>query len=159
MAISTTTAITTSRVQSQTLSNISLLADYQIHHSDGLSADAGYQGQSQTTEQNSGQSNPESWESGYRRVPNHRPVNRELDYNERPAGINTAEYCFIQTMLQGVRLMAVRLSFLCLIRSFSLRNSLWRHANIRLQNLNTLWRSTGGKINNRVFHYGIGGEC
>ncbi|KAF9892288.1 hypothetical protein FE257_002065 [Aspergillus nanangensis] len=48
--------------------------------------------------------NPPDWPTNYRRVPPHRPINRHLDLTQRPNGSNTAEYIFVNVMLNGVRL-------------------------------------------------------
>lgn len=52
--------------------------------------------------------NPANWPSQYRDVPPRRPINRSLDMTIRPAGANIAEQIFIATLLNGVRLNAVR---------------------------------------------------
>jgi hypothetical protein len=51
--------------------------------------------------------NPENWPDDYHNVPAYRPINRHLDYEERPGGTNPIERLFIVTMLHGVWLNAV----------------------------------------------------
>ncbi|PWY96205.1 hypothetical protein BO94DRAFT_580070 [Aspergillus sclerotioniger CBS 115572] len=87
--------------------------------------------QSPSTSTSTPTSQPVDWPSDYRRVPPYRPANRNLDYNERAAGSSPAEYVFIQSMLHGV----------------------WLNAAV-----SRLWISTGGRINDKIFHYEIGGE-
>lgn len=60
-------------------------------------------------------SNPEGWPTDHRRVPPYRPVNRELNQEERaPFGRNVVEGTFIFLMLNGVRINSV--SSTCSIR-------------------------------------------
>ncbi|EPE34795.1 hypothetical protein GLAREA_10490 [Glarea lozoyensis ATCC 20868] len=47
-------------------------------------------------------SNQRNWPTDYHRVPPHRPINRDLDPEERPRGSNTAEFIFISIMFTGV---------------------------------------------------------
>lgn len=51
--------------------------------------------------------NPPNWLSNYRRVPDYRPINRELDYNERTLGSNAFEFAFLNVMFTGVAVNAV----------------------------------------------------
>ncbi|KAF7173774.1 hypothetical protein CNMCM5623_006015 [Aspergillus felis] len=111
-----TTATTT-----QTSTNsLSILADYELHHS------GSEEPQSSERARISQAAQPTNWPSNYRRVPAYRPANHELDYSERPAGSNRGEFVFIQVMLHG--------------------------------SVARLWRFTGGRINDRIFRYDIGGE-
>ncbi|KAF4624950.1 hypothetical protein G7Y89_g13221 [Cudoniella acicularis] len=43
-----------------------------------------------------------NWPDNYREVPLYRPINRNLDFNERPGGRFAMERIFIATMLHGV---------------------------------------------------------
>jgi hypothetical protein len=52
--------------------------------------------------------NPANWPQDYHNVPAYRPINRHLDFTERPNGTNLIEQLFIYTMLRGVWLNAVR---------------------------------------------------
>ncbi|KAL4790683.1 hypothetical protein BDV19DRAFT_371910 [Aspergillus venezuelensis] len=127
--MSTTTTTTATARHPTTLS---LLSDYELHHSG--------QSESQTPVPPSipsqslsspNASNPPTWPTTHRRVPPHRPINRSLDFNERSAGASVPEYIFIQSMLHGV----------------------WLNASIA-----QLWRKTGGRINERWFRFDVGGE-
>ncbi|KAF4285266.1 hypothetical protein KXW98_007805 [Aspergillus fumigatus] len=117
-------ATTTTTTQTST-SSLSILADYELHHSGSEVP------QLPERVPVSHAAQPASWPSNYRRIPAYRPVDRELDQSERPAGSNPAEFVFIQVMLHGV----------------------WLNASVA-----RLWRFTGGRINDRIFRYDIGGE-
>ncbi|KAL3437033.1 hypothetical protein BDV09DRAFT_183734 [Aspergillus tetrazonus] len=114
-----------------TAPTLSLLADYELHHSTpSPSALSSSPPQSQSAAPVQ-QANPASWPTHHRRIPPYRPINRNLDFAERSAGSSVPEYIFIQSMLHGV----------------------WLNASIA-----QLWRATGGKINDRIFRYDVGGE-
>lgn len=51
--------------------------------------------------------NPASWPREYHRIPPRRPVNRELDWSQRPLGANLGEMVFLNIMFSGVSLNAV----------------------------------------------------
>jgi hypothetical protein len=55
--------------------------------------------------------NPQDWPQNYRRVPPYRPIDMNLDQEMRPRGTNPIERVFIFTMLHGVWLNAVRITF------------------------------------------------
>lgn len=57
---------------------------------------------------------PPGWESSYRQVPPHRPVNRNLDAESRPWGAHGGQSPVIFAMMHGVWLKAVGLFFFCL---------------------------------------------
>ncbi|KAI6712515.1 hypothetical protein JHW43_004925 [Diplocarpon mali] len=57
-----------------------------------------------------GAQNPSSWPQNYYRVPNHRPIDRTLNWAERPTGSNPAEQLFIIVMFAGVSLNAACLA-------------------------------------------------
>lgn len=59
------------------------------------------------------QQNPPGWESSYRQVPPHRPVNRNLDAESRPWGAHGGQSPVIFAMMHGVWLKAVRLFSVC----------------------------------------------
>ncbi|KAG4441454.1 hypothetical protein IFR05_003060 [Cadophora sp. M221] len=75
--------------------------------------------------------NPPSWPRDYHRVPNRRPINRDLRFSDRPGGSNIPEQIFITVMFTGVSLNAGAAQ---------------------------LWGMTGGKIFKGVCSYAIGGE-
>ncbi|KAJ5872254.1 uncharacterized protein N7529_004607 [Penicillium soppii] len=112
-------ATTTTTTTTQTLS---VLADYEVHHS---GADHESEHEPVTSPQ------PVEWPTHHRRMPEFRPTNRNLSFEERPGGSNPAEMVFIQVMLHGV----------------------WLNAAV-----SRLWRFTGGRINDKIFHYEVGGE-
>ncbi|KAE8346125.1 hypothetical protein BDV24DRAFT_158922 [Aspergillus arachidicola] len=74
---------------------------------------------------------PRNWPRDHRRVPAYRPINYDLDQSQRPAGSNTVECAFVSVMLHGVWMNAV---------------------------VSRCWRKTFGRINDKIFHYEIGGE-
>ena len=82
-----------------TTSSMSILADYEVHHSGGEPASAPANAVSVPQ--------PADWPTDHRRMPAYRPTNRNLDYNERTAGTDNGEFVFIQVMLHGVWLNAV----------------------------------------------------
>ncbi|BCR94956.1 uncharacterized protein AKAW2_12002A [Aspergillus luchuensis] len=123
---STTTTTTTTTSRAVDASTLSILSDYEIHHTGSET-----QPQPRVPRDAVPVSQPADWPSHYRRIPSYRPVNRNLSYEERSAGTSPVEYMFIQTMLHGV----------------------WLNASVA-----RLWRFTGGRINDKIFHYEVGGE-
>lgn len=83
---------------------LSVLAEYDLHHSGQAEASlpAAPNPRPEPTVRN-----PDWWPTDQYRVPDFRPVNTNLDLEERPDGINAIERLFIFTMLNGVGLMAV----------------------------------------------------
>jgi hypothetical protein len=82
-----------------------VLNDYKIHLT-GYDSNSATQGQEQ--EQSPSQvQNPPNWPTDYYRVPDYRPVNRNLDFAERPQGANGFEFAFLTMMFTGVCLNAV----------------------------------------------------
>ncbi|KAL2066176.1 hypothetical protein VTL71DRAFT_2247 [Oculimacula yallundae] len=75
--------------------------------------------------------NPPSWPRNYHRVPDRRPLNRDLVFAERPGGSNIPEGVFITVMFTGVALNT---------------------------GVAQLWSMTGGKVFEGLFSYSIGGE-
>ncbi|OJJ99847.1 hypothetical protein ASPACDRAFT_119637 [Aspergillus aculeatus ATCC 16872] len=125
--MSTTSATTTITTSSTRVGTLSVLSDYELHHSGEATPSPSQESTSSTTSP----AQPANWPIDHRRVPAYRPANRELNLSERQAGANRAEFVFIQTMLHGVWLNAV---------------------------VSRVWHATGGKINDKIFHYEIGGE-
>ncbi|PYH67388.1 uncharacterized protein BO88DRAFT_489345 [Aspergillus vadensis CBS 113365] len=124
--MSSTTTTTTSTSRAVDASTLSILSDYEIHHTGSET-----QPQPRVPRDAVPVSQPVDWPSHYRRIPSYRPVDRNLSYEERSAGTSPVEYMFIQTMLHGV----------------------WLNASVA-----RLWRFTGGRINDKIFHYKVGGE-
>ncbi|KAJ5524317.1 hypothetical protein N7494_010967 [Penicillium frequentans] len=108
-----------STTTTQTRASVPILADYELHHSG-----------SQVNEPPASLSHI-SWPVHYRRIPPHRPINYDLDFDERPTGSNPVESVFVSLTLHGA----------------------WLNGSIA-----RLWRKTGGRINDRVFRYEVGGE-
>jgi len=78
-----------------------VLSDYRLHLT-------GYDDSIQTEDPAHLQAqNPPNWPTDRHRIPSYRPVNRNLDPNERPRGSNPAEFIFINIMFTGVFLNAV----------------------------------------------------
>jgi hypothetical protein len=95
-----TRAIMSMTATSTTTRSLSVLADYEVHHS------GSEQSTGSAVPMNSDQ--PADWPTHHRRMPTYRPANSRLDLGERPAGNgHPAEYAFIQIMLHGVWLNAV----------------------------------------------------
>lgn len=75
--------------------------------------------------------NSQFWPQDYHRIPAYRPINRQLDWAQRPVGSNAGEQVFLHVMFAGVSLNA---------------------------GVAQLWGGTGGKIFTNVFKYAVGGE-
>lgn len=163
--MATTTTSTT--VGYQTL--MTTLGDYELHHS-GQPGDP----ESRAPPPNSrpdiqsdevaAQSNPADWITGYRGIPPHRPINRNLDYEQRPAGGNPVEAVFIAVLLNGTALLAVSngISVITLGGCASRRvlfRGLMLICGFGRQSISQLWSKTGQKVVGReTFKYDIGGE-
>jgi hypothetical protein len=104
-----TTTVTTQTVPRYSI--VRTLADYDIHHSRSAGETGGTKeeedheaAQPESTEQGN---NPPIWETQYRRVPPHRPVNREIDVASRSITLNAFETFFIYSMFTGIRMVEV----------------------------------------------------
>lgn len=90
-----------------------ILTDYEIHltgsESGTTQPSSAHQNQHPTV------GSPHNWPSKYRRVPDYQPINRDLDYSERPLGNNTFEFLFLNVMFTGVATNAVSTNSLRLI--------------------------------------------
>ena len=82
-----------------------LLADYELHHSEEFVEPGVIEGQNLQPEPRA--QNPEWWPTDHHRIPDHRPINRNLDREVRPVGSFFVETCFILTMLGGCAINAV----------------------------------------------------
>lgn len=109
-----------------TYNTLSVLTDYELHHSDTSDPASAPNSHPAPASQN-----PPEWPTDHRRVPNYRPINRDLDQSQRRIYNNNGERAFITVMLRGV----------------------WLNATA-----SQLWRATGGKFNNKIFRYKVGGE-
>jgi hypothetical protein len=81
-----------------TYSALSVLADYEVHHSEHGDQPAPAPNDTPVLRT----SNPPDWPTNYRRIPEHRPINRELDQSERRVYQNPIEHAFIATMFTGL---------------------------------------------------------
>lgn len=85
------------------------LADYDLHHSEATAETKRTEEGDQNTRSDSTEqgNNPSTWEREYRRVPPHRPVNRELDVASRSITLNGVETFFVYNMFNGIRIVEV----------------------------------------------------
>ena len=107
MSVTTSTNTTTHSV-------LHVLADYDLHHSGNPQNPSEPEPPNRNTAPDV--ENPPNWDREHRRVPPYRPIDRNLDMELRPGGVNVVEAIFIATMLNGVRLTAVGASDSCLVR-------------------------------------------
>ena len=95
----TTTANATSQAVLQAL------ADYDLTHSG--SEDAVVEPPNPRSQAEETRENPEGWRDDYHGVPPYRPINYELDREQRPWARPGIETAFVWTMLNGVGIVAV----------------------------------------------------
>ena len=95
--------------------------------------------------------NPSSWPADRHRVPPYRPIDRTLDFDERPNGSNAAEHVFLVILFTGVFLNAVSGS------TQRLHNTMGSGLTLA-QSTAKLWGMTGGPYFPGLFKYAIGGE-
>lgn len=85
-----------------------VLADYELTHSSHDNLDSDEIGtlnpRSQAAET---RSNPEGWTDDYRGVPPYRPINYQLDREQRPWAQPGIETAFVWVMLNGVGCVSV----------------------------------------------------
>ncbi|KAH8594826.1 hypothetical protein B0O99DRAFT_623735 [Bisporella sp. PMI_857] len=80
------------------------LQDYEIHMTgDNRNIDTGLN----ISETSAVIGNPHYWPRDRHRIPNYRPINRNLNLAERPRGSNGVEQVFLAVMFNGVALNAV----------------------------------------------------
>lgn len=83
-----------------------VLQDYDIQH--GVSQSPSNSQNSRPDLETAGRtSNPPNWPTRYRDIPPHKPINRDLDREQRPGGLGVIEQLFIATLLNGCRVNAV----------------------------------------------------
>ncbi|EKV04281.1 hypothetical protein Pdw03_2661 [Penicillium digitatum] len=75
--------------------------------------------------------NPPGWPDDYRRIPPHRPTNRQLDQSQRRVYTSVAERTFLTMMFTGLEINVIA---------------------------NRLWKATGGRVSENLFTYKLGGE-
>ena len=87
------------------------LVDYKLHISgdSGLNANQSALEPANVHDNITQTSNPHNWPRHHNRIPNYRPINRNLDMVDRPNGRNGAEVMFIAIMFTGVAMNAVSL--------------------------------------------------
>ncbi|EPE04035.1 hypothetical protein F503_04883 [Ophiostoma piceae UAMH 11346] len=123
MPTSTTTLTTTNPSHSL------VLVDYELHRSSPPPAEP--HGEQRIVEQ-SRVSNPPDWPADHRRVPAYRPVNTNLNPEDRIVFNNRGEQMFIRTMFFGIQVVTA---------------------------FHRTWTMTAGKLNNgKTFCYELGGE-
>lgn len=91
-----------------TTSVLHVLQDYEVHHSGSDDQEVA----PPTTNEIKRETNPSDWPANYNRIPAYRPLNRHLDMQERPAGLNVPEMIFIGTMLRGCLIIGVCMQYL-----------------------------------------------
>ncbi|KAF2192021.1 hypothetical protein K469DRAFT_735822 [Zopfia rhizophila CBS 207.26] len=85
MSVTTTANPTTYNLQT-------VLADYELHHSEEHSS----------ARDHLEIHNPSEWPTNHRRIPPYRPVNTELDQTQRRVYLNGVERAFVAVMFTGV---------------------------------------------------------
>lgn len=141
MATTTTTVTALERTAG------TILADYELHHS----RQEGRETQAPSTASTIPPSGPaREWDTTHRRVPSHRPINRDRDQSEVRVYLNNAERAFVSVMFAGLFFNAV--SFEIALKSIVFRTL------ILFQTAAKIWRRTFGRLNDRIFRYNVGGE-
>ncbi|CAD0106666.1 unnamed protein product, partial [Aureobasidium uvarum] len=126
----TTTTMSVTLTENRTVYSLGrTLADYDLQHS-GEENDVSEAPNSRPAPQGAG-NNPADWEDTFRRVPDYRPIDHNLDFAYRDTTQNGIERAFIWNMFNGIVLTSAT---------------------------NRLWRATGGKLNNTYFRWQVGGE-
>ena len=97
--------------------------------------------------------NPPGWPTDNFRIPDYRPINKNLDAEERPNGSHVIEKAFLRIMFTGVFINAVS-ELKCLAVMFCAEARLTFY----LESLAKLWRATGESYFPGLFIYAIGGE-
>ncbi|KAF2768447.1 hypothetical protein EJ03DRAFT_274177 [Teratosphaeria nubilosa] len=116
----------------RTYATIRLLADYDLHHSRADERDSQV-----SAEPNAHPAPPPTpdvsvpWETEFRRIPPHRPMNRDRDFESRNAYNNNIERVMLYNLFHGILVVS---------------------------HINKVWRATGGRLNDTLFRYRIGGE-
>ena len=103
LAMATTTTTTTITTLERTPATI--LNDYALHHSRQRRETEGPR-----TPSTASPAPPASdWDTTHRRVPSHRPINRDRDQSEVRVYLNNAERAFVSIMFTGLFINAVSL--------------------------------------------------
>lgn len=104
MSVTTTTSTTVNHETTKDTSLEETLRDYALHYSESSSTQTGT---ARALPIPLATTNPSNWPTRHRRIPPHRPINRNLDLSERPNGSNRGELLFVTVMMNGVRLQSV----------------------------------------------------
>jgi len=119
----------TSTEPSHTISELQLLAAYEVHHTG--TEDEEHQIEDVSPPLPDQEGSQRHWLTGYRAIPGFRSTDRQTDYWERAAGRDSVEGGFVMTAFLGLYINAA---------------------------ITRVWRKTGGRINERIFRYDVGGE-
>jgi len=95
--------------QNQAVYNLTqTLEQYNLHHSgDPEELEQPIEPPNERADLSSGESNPPGWETEYRGVPAHRPIDRTLDFEYRNTTQNNIERFFIANMFRGIQMVSV----------------------------------------------------
>ncbi|KIW07199.1 uncharacterized protein PV09_02065 [Verruconis gallopava] len=110
---------------------LQVLADYELTHTGEEAQNSTDALSNSPSETNEIKENPDWWPEDYNAIPPYRPINYHLDRESRPWAQPGIETAFVWTMLNGVGIIA-----------FSSK----------------VWRQTGGRLNDKIFRFSIGGE-
>ncbi|CAI6306193.1 unnamed protein product [Periconia digitata] len=98
----------TTTANPQTYNLRTVLADYELHHTpESEPLDTSLNAHPEPSTTSSSPSNPPHWPTDARRVPNYRPLNRNLVQSERRVYQNGVEQAFVGVMFTGVVIEAV----------------------------------------------------
>jgi hypothetical protein len=109
-AATLTTMSSTTTTQTQTRTRQTVLRDYELHHSTSSPRTTQSSQPALSTAVPVTSQNPPDWPTAHRRVPLHRPINRDRDQSEVRVYTSPAEQVFVGTMFTGVFIYAVSLS-------------------------------------------------
>ena len=91
-----------------TVAAVQVLQDYNLHHSGTPeNPQTAPPPNDRNAEEETSDVNPSWWPTDHNRVPPHRPINHNLDRDQRPGGLDPVEQMFIFTLLHGVGINAV----------------------------------------------------
>lgn len=92
---------------------LTILADYELTHSGNETTEGTVEAPNpRSVEEETSSSNPDWWTRDYNGVPPHRPINYNLDREQRPWARPGIETAFVWVMLNGVGAVAVSNSVL-----------------------------------------------
>ncbi|EGP86296.1 unnamed protein product [Zymoseptoria tritici ST99CH_1A5] len=127
----------TTTANARILTTADYLSDYTIHHTQPSSSSSSpapapnaLDVPGGTTVSRGDTPNAANWETRWRRVPAHRPVQDQRD-EMRTTYTSEVERNFVRVMFSGVFMVA---------------------------STSQIWRATGGRLNGDIFKYKVGGE-